>query len=235
MPGYDRVDEGDRADVRGVRIRGAVPEPAPPVRAGRQGHRRRGRRDRRRRRTRRPVHRRRARGGRLPARARRLERKGRRDRLLLGRPAGVRGRVQPSTSTPRSTATAGESSRHPKTSRRHGRSRPSTAPPDLRCPLLGLFGAEDANPSPEQTAQIESALHANGKTYEFHTFDDAGHAFFSRRPAELPRRRGASEGWKLIWDFFGRSSRPDSPRHCFAPNGSHLDHHSWPNRPIVGE
>ena len=51
--------------------------------------------------------------------------------------------------------------------------------PDLRCPLLGLFGAEDTNPSPEQTAQIEAALRAHGKTYEFHTFENAGHAFFS--------------------------------------------------------
>src|SRR5438876_6550682 len=36
--------------------------------------------------------------------------------------------------------------------------------PDMRCPLLGLFGAEDANPSPEQVARIEAALRANNKT-----------------------------------------------------------------------
>ena len=76
--------------------------------------------------------------------------------------------------------------------------------PDLRCPLLGLFGAEDSNPSPEQTAQIEESLQANGKTYEFHTFEDAGHAFFS---VDRPHYRveAAKEGWKLIWDFFGRN------------------------------
>jgi carboxymethylenebutenolidase len=75
--------------------------------------------------------------------------------------------------------------------------------PDLKCPLLGLFGAEDANPSPEQTAQIEAALRANNKTYEFHTFDDAGHAFFS---VDRPNYRveTSKQGWKLIWDFFGR-------------------------------
>jgi carboxymethylenebutenolidase len=75
--------------------------------------------------------------------------------------------------------------------------------PDLRCPLLGLFGAQDANPSPEQTAQIEAALREHHKTYEFHTFDDAGHAFFS---VDRPNYRvdAAREGWKLIWDFFGR-------------------------------
>ena len=76
--------------------------------------------------------------------------------------------------------------------------------PDLTCPLLGLFGAEDGNPSPEQTATIEAALKANAKTYEFHTLEDAGHAFFS---VDRPNYRveAAKEGWKLIWDFFGRN------------------------------
>jgi carboxymethylenebutenolidase len=74
---------------------------------------------------------------------------------------------------------------------------------ELRCPLLGLFGAQDTNPSPDQTAQIEAALRQHGKTYEFHTFENAGHAFFSvDRPSyDL---EAAKQGWKLIWDFFGR-------------------------------
>jgi carboxymethylenebutenolidase len=76
--------------------------------------------------------------------------------------------------------------------------------PELKCPLLGLFGAEDGNPSPQQTATIEEVLKANAKTYEFHTFEDAGHAFFS---VDRPNYRveAAKEGWKLIWDFFGRN------------------------------
>ncbi|HEX5097810.1 MAG TPA: dienelactone hydrolase family protein [Acidimicrobiia bacterium] len=75
--------------------------------------------------------------------------------------------------------------------------------PDLRCPLLGLFGAEDSNPSPEQVTQIEAALRAHGKTYEFYTFENAGHAFFA---VDRPNYRvdAAREGWKIIWDFFGR-------------------------------
>jgi len=75
--------------------------------------------------------------------------------------------------------------------------------PELGCPLLGLFGAQDTNPSPDQTAQIEAALRQHGKTYEFHTFEDAGHAFFS---VDRPNYRleAAKQGWQLIWDFFGR-------------------------------
>jgi carboxymethylenebutenolidase len=75
--------------------------------------------------------------------------------------------------------------------------------PGLSCPLLGLFGVQDTNPSPAQTAQIESALREHGKTYEFHTFENAGHAFFS---VDRPNYSvdASREGWKLIWDFFGR-------------------------------
>ncbi|MHA6757778.1 dienelactone hydrolase family protein [Streptacidiphilus sp. PAMC 29251] len=74
---------------------------------------------------------------------------------------------------------------------------------DLSCPLLGLFGAEDSHPSPEATAELERLLNEHGKEYEFHTFPDAGHAFFAvERPAYRPQ--AAVEGWKLLLDFFGR-------------------------------
>jgi carboxymethylenebutenolidase len=73
----------------------------------------------------------------------------------------------------------------------------------LSCPLLGLFGAQDANPSPEQTARIEAALREHDKEYEFHTYDGAGHAFFS---VDRPNYsvEAAADGWARIWDFFGR-------------------------------
>jgi carboxymethylenebutenolidase len=75
--------------------------------------------------------------------------------------------------------------------------------PQLRCPMLGLFGAEDQNPSPMHVATMEHELRAHGKTFEFHTFENAGHAFFS---VDRPNYRveAAKEGWKHIWTFFGR-------------------------------
>jgi carboxymethylenebutenolidase len=75
--------------------------------------------------------------------------------------------------------------------------------PQLSCPLLGLFGAEDQYPSPEQVAELEQALKAAGKTYEFHSYEGAGHAFFSvDRPAYRPE--AAVDGWQKIFDFFGK-------------------------------
>ncbi|MGI8793359.1 MAG: dienelactone hydrolase family protein [Acidimicrobiales bacterium] len=74
--------------------------------------------------------------------------------------------------------------------------------PDLRCPLLGLFGADDQRPSADDVAEMAAALEANGKTFDFHSYPDAGHAFFSvDRPSY--RLDAAKDGWKQIWAFFG--------------------------------
>ena len=74
---------------------------------------------------------------------------------------------------------------------------------ELRCPLLGLFGAEDKYPTPEHVAELEQALIKAGKTYEFHSYQNAGHAFFAvDRPAYRPE--AAVDGWKKIWSFYGK-------------------------------
>jgi carboxymethylenebutenolidase len=74
---------------------------------------------------------------------------------------------------------------------------------NLGCPLLGLFGNDDQFPAPEEVDELERLLTEAGKTLEFHRFDGAGHAFFNvDRPSY--RAEAAQEGWRLIWEFFGR-------------------------------
>ena len=74
---------------------------------------------------------------------------------------------------------------------------------DLSCPLLGLFGADDQYPSPEQVTELEEELKAQGKTYELHSYEGAGHAFFAvSRPAYRPE--AAMDGWGRIWTWFGQ-------------------------------
>jgi len=76
----------------------------------------------------------------------------------------------------------------------------------LSCPLLGLFGADDQHPSSADNAALEKALAEENKTFEFHTFEGAGHAFFAtERP--FYRVQAALEGWTKIWDFFDRHLR----------------------------
>ena len=71
----------------------------------------------------------------------------------------------------------------------------------IRCPLLGLFGNEDTNPSPDDVNRTEAALKRFGKSYEFHRYDGAGHAFFAwYRPNYRPEQ--AQDGWKKVFAFF---------------------------------
>ena len=73
--------------------------------------------------------------------------------------------------------------------------------PGLRAPLLGLFGAEDSHPSPAEVAELDEILTTYGKPHEFHTYDDAGHAFFAvDRPSY--RVAAANDGWEKIATFY---------------------------------
>lgn len=73
---------------------------------------------------------------------------------------------------------------------------------DVTCPVLGLFGAEDKFPSPEEVAELDRLLTEGGTPHEFHTFENAGHGFFAvDRPSY--RVAAAVEGWELVREFFG--------------------------------
>jgi carboxymethylenebutenolidase len=71
---------------------------------------------------------------------------------------------------------------------------------DLTCPILGLFGADDQSPTPEQVARHEQELKKLGKDYEFHMYPGAGHGFFYHlRP--MYRQEQAVDGWQKVFTF----------------------------------
>ena len=74
---------------------------------------------------------------------------------------------------------------------------------DMQCPILGLFGIEDKRPSPEDARKTEEALKKHGKTYEFHTYENAGHAFFAV-DREQYRVHAALDGWKRVFGWFDK-------------------------------
>lgn len=71
---------------------------------------------------------------------------------------------------------------------------------DLSCPLLGLFGNDDKNPTPEHVNQLEEELKKYGKNYEFHRYPGAGHGFFYY-PGTGYRPEAAVDGWNRIFVF----------------------------------
>jgi carboxymethylenebutenolidase len=72
----------------------------------------------------------------------------------------------------------------------------------LNCPVLGLFGNDDQNPSPEAVNQLEEELKKQKKTYDFHRYDGAGHGFFYYDRPNY-RQEQAMDGWKHVFEFFG--------------------------------
>jgi carboxymethylenebutenolidase len=75
---------------------------------------------------------------------------------------------------------------------------------DLQAPLLGLFGNDDQRPSPADVDKHEAELKKQGKNYEFHRYDGAGHGFFYYdRPAY--RQQQAMDGWAKVLAFFDKN------------------------------
>jgi carboxymethylenebutenolidase len=73
--------------------------------------------------------------------------------------------------------------------------------PDIGCPILGIFGNDDQNPAPEHVDQIEAELKKQGKEYEFHRYDGAGHGFFGwERSGYRPEQ--AVDAWTKVYAFY---------------------------------
>jgi carboxymethylenebutenolidase len=74
---------------------------------------------------------------------------------------------------------------------------------NLSAPILGLFGADDSSPSPEQVVIHEEELKKYGKSYDFHMYPDAGHGFFYHHRPNY-RQAQAVDGWQKIITFLGK-------------------------------
>ncbi|MDA1061361.1 MAG: dienelactone hydrolase family protein [Chloroflexi bacterium] len=74
---------------------------------------------------------------------------------------------------------------------------------ELSCPLLGIFGEDDQNPTPAHVAQMETALKEHGKDYEFHNYPGAGHGFMYHHSA-MYRPESAMDAWQQIFAFYGK-------------------------------
>lgn len=70
------------------------------------------------------------------------------------------------------------------------------------CPLIGFFGNDDTNPTPELVAQIDDELTKYGKEHRFHAYDGAGHAFMDFSNPLSYREHAAQDAWPKLLAFF---------------------------------
>lgn len=75
---------------------------------------------------------------------------------------------------------------------------------NIHCPMLGLFGKEDSNPSPHHVALLAQEFARLGIRHEFHSYDNAGHAFQDFHNAKLYRQPAADDAWEKLLGFLQR-------------------------------
>ena len=71
----------------------------------------------------------------------------------------------------------------------------------INCPMMGLFGNDDQNPSPADVDDMSAALTAAGIAHEFHRYDGAGHGFQDHTNPERFRAEQSADAWKKIFAF----------------------------------
>jgi carboxymethylenebutenolidase len=73
--------------------------------------------------------------------------------------------------------------------------------PNLFCPYLGLFGAEDGLIPPADVEELRGILTAAGKTFDIRVYPGAGHAFFNDTRPDAYRPDAAADGWRRAVEF----------------------------------
>jgi carboxymethylenebutenolidase len=75
----------------------------------------------------------------------------------------------------------------------------------ISCPVLGIFGNDDENPSPGDVDDYEAALREAGVPHEFHRYDGAGHGFQDFHAPERFRRQQSEDAWQKAIGFLDRN------------------------------
>ena len=80
---------------------------------------------------------------------------------------------------------------------------PLAALEDLTCPVLGLYGAEDAIIPVADVRELEERLAKSPHPSEVHLYPGAGHAFMNDTRPELYRPAAAADAWPRLVAFMG--------------------------------
>lgn len=71
------------------------------------------------------------------------------------------------------------------------------------CPILGLFGEKDANPSPEDMKKLDAEYARHGVIHEFHSIPGADHAYMDPYASRY-HKEAAETSWPITINFFDR-------------------------------
>jgi carboxymethylenebutenolidase len=78
---------------------------------------------------------------------------------------------------------------------------------NIGCPVMGLFGQDDPNPSPADVAKIDAELTKHGIEHEFHSYTGAGHGFMAEGRPNY-RDKAARDAWQKCDGWFEKYLKP---------------------------
>jgi len=78
---------------------------------------------------------------------------------------------------------------------------PLALAPQLACPFLGLFGADDALIPAGDVKELGRLLRRNGKVFQTKVYPGAGHAFFNDTRPDAFRVDAAKDAWRRAVRF----------------------------------
>ena len=77
---------------------------------------------------------------------------------------------------------------------------------NIGCPLIGFFGEDDPNPTPEDMGKLDAELTRHGKAHNFHSYPGAGHSF-QWNGNDAYRADAARDSWDKLLDWFQQHLR----------------------------
>lgn len=92
----------------------------------------------------------------------------------------------------------------------YGNNPPLDLVPKIRCPVLGLYGADDPRIT-DTVPELARAMEAAGVRFAYHIYPGAPHAFFNDTRPALYRPEAAQAAWALTLEFLRTSFQSAAP------------------------
>lgn len=92
----------------------------------------------------------------------------------------------------------------------YGENPPLGRVPAIRASVLGLYGGTDRRIT-DTVPELADAMRRSHKSFEYHVYPEAGHAFFNDTRKETYQAEAAADAWQKVVGFFGRELGPVRP------------------------
>ena len=80
----------------------------------------------------------------------------------------------------------------------------------ISCPVIGFYGNNDTNPSPQDVADYSAALTAVGVPHTFHQYEGAGHAFQNFPMPERYHQMASDDAWLKVLEFLSKQLKTNA-------------------------